>query len=141
MKIEKRDKLKAKIDKNNEDMKPTYDAYNKLEAEINSELAELEQRKRNAVYEHVMSVFGSDLSAEDFAKQFDRIMNDKHNKEFIERIRREHTEHFVSSEENIDAKISSGDSPSPEKNVPHDIKNIPDVSPASGNDHNKIVLR
>ena len=42
-KMEKRDKLKARIDKNLEDMKPTYKAYEKLEKEINAELEEIKQ--------------------------------------------------------------------------------------------------
>ena len=105
--MEKRDKLKAKIDKNAAEMQPIYDAYNKLDSEINSELTELEQRKKNAVYDHVMSVFGESLSAEEFAIKFDRIMKDDRNKGLIEQLKREQLAHEKAYEPKTDIKEAS----------------------------------
>ena len=92
MKIAKRDKYKEKIEKNRAEIQPTIDAYNALDAEIKAELAQLEQKKRNAVYDHVISVFGESLSPEEVIVKFDRIMNDNRNKGFIEQLKREQAE-------------------------------------------------
>ena len=92
MKIAKRDKLKEKIEKNRAEIQPTIDAYNALDAEIKADLARLEQEKRNTVYDHVMSVFGEDISPEEFIKKFDRIMNDNRNKNFIRQLKDEQAE-------------------------------------------------
>ena len=92
MKIAKRDKYKEKIEQNRAEIQPTIDAYNALDAEIKAELAQLEQKKRNAVYDHVISVFGESLSPEEVIVKFDRIMNDNRNKGFIEQLKREQAE-------------------------------------------------
>ena len=92
MKIAKREKYKEKIEKNRAEIQPTIDAYNALDAEIKAELAQLEQKKRNAVYDHVISVFGESLSPEEVIVKFDRIMNDNRNKGFIEQLKREQAE-------------------------------------------------
>lgn len=92
MKIAKRDKLKEKIEKKRAEIQPTIDAYNALDAEIKAEIAQLEQKKRNAVYDHVISVFGESLSPEEVIEKFDRIMNDNRNKGFIEQLKREQAE-------------------------------------------------
>ena len=92
MKIAKRDKYKEKIEKNRAEIQPTIDAYNALDAEIKAELAQLEQKKRNAVYDHVIAVFGESLSPEEVIVKFDRIMNDNRNKGFIEQLKREQAE-------------------------------------------------
>lgn len=83
----RRDKYKAKIEKNQAEMQPTYDAYAALDSEINAELEAIEQKKRNAVYEHVMSVFGEGISAEDFAREFDKLMSDNRNRDFVEHLK------------------------------------------------------
>ena len=108
MKIAKREKYKEKIEKNRAEIQPTIDAYNALDAEIKAELAQLEQKKRNAVYDHVISVFGDSLSPEEVIVKFDRIMNDNRNKGFIEQLKREQAERIKS--ENI-GKNSPEDSP------------------------------
>lgn len=137
-KIEKRDKLKARIDKNMNDMKPTYDAYEKLDAEINAELAEIEQKKKNKIFDHVMSLFGESISAEDFATKFDRIMNDNRNKGFVEQLKREQNARekakTKSAEQNEDANNSTEVSPALGENVPADKLINPEVLPASVND-------
>ena len=112
MKIAKREKYKEKIEKNRAEIQPTIDAYNALDAEIKAELAQLEQKKRNAVYDHVISVFGDSLSPEEVIVKFDRIMNDNRNKGFIEQLKREQAEREKS--ENI-GKISPEDSPISDK--------------------------
>lgn len=112
MKIAKRDKLKEKIEKNRAEIQPTIDAYNALDAEIKADIARLEQEKRNAVYDHVISVFGEDISPEDFIKKFDRIMNDNRNKNFIRQLKDEQAErekHKESSSENIKSPEASGE--------------------------------
>ena len=125
-KMEKRDKLKARIDKNLEDMKPTYKAYEKLEKEINAELEEIKQKEKNKIYEHVMSLFGYSLSSEDFIKKFDRIMNDNRNRGFIEQLKHDQAEREKLKNEqvrqNIDAKNTPGSSPCPGENVTADPK-------------------
>ena len=87
MKIAKRDKYKEKIEKNRAEIQPTIDAYNALDAEIKAELAQLEQKKRNAVYDHVISVFGESLSPEEVIEKFDRIMNDNRNAGIVRQLR------------------------------------------------------
>ena len=109
MKIAKREKYKEKIEKNRAEIQPTIDAYNALDAEIKAELAQLEQKKRNAVYDHVISVFGESLSPEEVIVKFDRIMNDNRNKGFIEQLKREQAEREKS------VKNSSEDSPASDK--------------------------
>ena len=109
MKIAKRDKYKEKIEKNRAEIQPTIDAYNALDAEIKAELAQLEQKKRNAVYDHVISVFGESLSPEEVIVKFDRIMNDNRNKRFIEQLKREQAERKELE------KNSSEDSPASDK--------------------------
>lgn len=125
-KMEKRDKLKARIDKNLEDMKPTYKAYEKLEKEINAELEEIKQKEKNNIYEHVMSLFGYSLSSEDFIKKFDRIMNDNRNRGFIEQLKHDQAEREKLKNEqvkqNIDAKNPPVSSPCPGENVTADPK-------------------
>lgn len=108
MKIAKRDKLKEKIEKNRAEIQPTVDAFNAIDAEIKADLARLEQEKRDAVYDHVISVFGDSLSPEEVIVKFDRIMNDNRNKGFIEQLKREQAEREKS--ENI-GKNSPEDSP------------------------------
>ena len=103
--------LEMKIAKRAE-IQPTIDAYNALDAEIKAELAQLEQKKRNAVYDHVISVFGDSLSPEEVIVKFDRIMNDNRNKGFIEQLKREQAEREKS--ENI-GKNSPEDSPASDK--------------------------
>ncbi|MBO4865838.1 MAG: hypothetical protein J5582_04635 [Ruminococcus sp.] len=130
-KMEKRDKLKARIDKNLEDMKPTYKAYEKLEKEINAELEEIKQKEKNKIYEHVMSLFGYSLSPEDFIKKFDRIMNDSRNRGFVEQLKREQTEREKaknkSAEQNIDANNSPDSLPCSGEYVTADKKIDPEV--------------
>ena len=137
-KIEKRDKLKARIDKNMNDMKPTYDAYEKIEAEINAELAEIEQKKKDMIYEHVMSLFGESISAEDFATKFDRIMNDNRNRVFVEQLKCDQAEREnaknKSAEQNNDANNSTEVSPALGEIVPADKNTKSEVLPASAND-------
>lgn len=106
MKIAKRDKLKEKIEKNRAEIQPTIDAYNALDAEIKADLARLEQEKRNTVYDHVMSVFGEDISPEEFIKKFDRIMNDNRNKSFIRQLKEDQSEREKLKESSSEIKKS-----------------------------------
>lgn len=112
MKIAKREKYKEKIDKNRAEIRPTIDAYNALDAEIKADLARLEQEKRNTVYDHVMSVFGEDISPEEFIKKFNRIMNDNRNKNFIRQLKEDQAEREKlkeTSSENIKSPEASGE--------------------------------
>ncbi len=108
----KEDAMPKKVTLEMKEIQPTIDAYNALDAEIKAELAQLEQKKRNAVYDHVISVFGDSLSPEEVIVKFDRIMNDNRNKGFIEQLKREQAEREKS--ENI-GKISPEDSPISDK--------------------------
>ena len=69
-------------------MKTTYDAYDKLKAEINAENERRKIERYTAIAEHVLSVFGKDISTEDFVRAFDRIMNDNRNRSFVEELKR-----------------------------------------------------
>ena len=91
-KIAKRDRLLEQIEKSRAEIQPKVDAYNALDAEIKADLEQLERKKRDAVYDHVMSVFGEDISPEEFVVKFDRIMNDNRNKNFIQQLKREQAE-------------------------------------------------
>ena len=106
MKIAKREKYKEKIEKNRAEIQPTIDAYNALDAEIKADLARLEQEKRNTVYDHVMSVFGEDISPEEFIKKFDRIMNDNRNKSFIRQLKEDQSEREKLKESSSEIKKS-----------------------------------
>ena len=106
MKIAKRDKLKEKIEKNRAEIQPTIDAFNALDAEIKADIARLEQEKRDAVYDHVMSVFGEDISPEEFIKKFDRIMNDNRNKSFIRQLKEDQSEREKLKESSSEIKKS-----------------------------------
>ena len=88
MKIAKRNKLREKIEKSRADIQPTVDAYNTLDAEIKADIAQNEQRKRDAVYDHVMSVFGADISADEFRNEFDKLIGDTRNRGFVEHLKR-----------------------------------------------------
>ena len=87
-KIAKRDKLLAQIKKSRADIQPKVDAYNVLDAEIQADIECLEREKRDTVYYHVMSVFGEDISPEEFKKEFDKLINDPRNKNFVEHLKR-----------------------------------------------------
>lgn len=86
MKIAKRNRLKAKIDKNAAEIQPTIDAFNEIDAEIAADLEKLEQEKKDRIYSHVMSVFGEDMPPEDFAREFDKLINDQRNRGFVEHL-------------------------------------------------------
>ncbi|MBR6045948.1 MAG: hypothetical protein IKP47_09980 [Ruminococcus sp.] len=88
MKIAKRDKYREKIDKNTAEIQPIIDAYNTLDAEIQADLAQLDKAKRDAVYDHVMSVFGEDITVDEFKTEFDKLINDTRNKNFVEHLKR-----------------------------------------------------
>lgn len=88
MKIAKRDKYKEKIEKSRADIQPTVDAYNALDAEIQADLAQLDREKRDAVYDHVMSVFGEDITIDEFRTEFDKLITDTRNKNFVEHLKR-----------------------------------------------------
>ena len=91
-KIAKRDRLLEQIEKNRAEIQPKVDAYNAIDAQIKADLEQLEREKRDTVYDHVMSVFGEDISPEEFVVKFDRIMNDNRNKNFIQQLKREQAE-------------------------------------------------
>jgi len=91
-KIAKRDRLLEQIERSRVEIQPKVDAYNAIDAEIKADLEQLERKKRDTVYDHVMSVFGEDISPEEFAVKFDRIMNDNRNKNFIQQLKREQAE-------------------------------------------------
>ena len=88
MKIAKRNKLREKIEKSHADIQPKVDAYNALDAEIQADLAQLDKEKRDAIYDHVMSVFGEDISVDEFRTEFDKLINDTRNKNFVEHLKR-----------------------------------------------------
>ena len=88
MKIAKRDKYREKIEKSRADIQPTVDAYNALDAEIQADLAQLDKEKRDAIYDHVISVFGEDISVDEFKTEFDKLINDTRNKNFVEHLKR-----------------------------------------------------
>ena len=59
-----------------------------------------------------MSVFGEDISPEEFIKKFDRIMNDNRNKNFIRQLKEDHAEREKlkeSSSENKKSPEASGE--------------------------------
>ena len=91
-KIAKCDRLLEQIERSRVEIQPKVDAYNAIDAEIKADLEQLERKKRDTVYDHVMSVFGEDISPEEFAVKFDRIMNDNRNKNFIQQLKREQAE-------------------------------------------------
>ena len=102
------------IKKSRAEIQPKVDAYNALDAEIKADLEQLEREKRDTVYDHVMSVFGEDISPEEFVVKFDRIMNDNRNKNFIQQLKREQAER---------QKL---------KGTPGETKKSPEALPTSG---------
>ena len=87
-KIAKRDRLLEQIEKSRAEIQPKVDAYNALDAEIKADLEQLEREKRDTVYDHVMSVFGEDISPEEFKVEFNKLINDPRNKQFVEHLKR-----------------------------------------------------
>ncbi|MBR6873254.1 MAG: hypothetical protein IKN17_07090 [Ruminococcus sp.] len=87
-KIAKRDKLLVQIEKSRAEIQPKVDAYNAINEEIKADIERLEREKRDAVFDHVMSVFGEDISPEEFKVEFNKLINDPRNKNFVEHLKR-----------------------------------------------------
>ena len=86
-KIAKRDRLWEQIEKSRAEIQPKVDAYNAIDAEIKADIERLEREKRDTVYDHIMSVFGEDISPEEFKTEFNKLINDPRNKGFVEHLK------------------------------------------------------
>lgn len=120
--IAKLDKLNAKIDKNDSEMKPVRESRDALKKRVDAEMDRIKIERYTQIAEASLELFGWDISAKEYKEMLKR-----------EQAEREKAKN-KSVEQNKNANNSPEVSPALDENVPADKSINAEVLPASVKD-------
>lgn len=90
--IAKLEKLNAKIDKNDIEMKPIRESRDALKKRVDAEFERIRTERYTQIAEASLELFGWDISVDDYREKLSQLLTDPRNKGFAEMLKREQDE-------------------------------------------------